>query len=115
MAGAAFLPWEQWLPRLLHPLAVRFKRWLNDNQRRCWLARSEGWPETEGTVSSVGWDSSFPRENLLYSYSTERGYYSGSYWHWFERTKAREIKPGDRVQLRYSAENPEESVVLRVI
>jgi hypothetical protein len=112
MAGTAFLPWEEWLARLLHPLAVTLRRWLYKKQRDRLLARSEGWPQAEGTVFSINWDSSFPREEILYSYSTEQGYFSGSHWRWFDSSDAREVKVGARILLRYSIEDPAESVFL---
>ncbi len=113
MAGTALLPWEQWLARLLHPLYVAIRRSLYKRQRRQELSASEGWPETEGTIHSKRWDSSLPREELLFSYSTPQGYYSGSHWMWFERSEPREVKVGDRVVLRYSLDDPEKSVFLK--
>jgi hypothetical protein len=110
--AAAFLPWEEWLARLLYPLAVAVRRWLYRKQRERSLARSEGWPRMEGTVLLIKLDSSFPREEILYSYCTEQGYSSGSYWHWFDPSNAREVKIGDRIVLRYSREDPEKSVFL---
>ena len=113
MAGTAFLPWERWLAQLLHPIAVAIRRWLWKRRRERSLARSEGWPETEGTVQEIKWDSSNPREELVYFYSTEQGYYSGSHWHWFKASTAREVRVGDRITVRYSPENPESSTFLR--
>jgi hypothetical protein len=112
MAGTAFLPWEKWIAQLLHPLAVAVRRWLYERRRRRLLAQSEGWPETEGTIHSINWDTSFPREEILYSYNTVGEYYSGSCWHWFDRSDVHEVKTGDRIVLRYSREDPEKSVFL---
>ena len=113
MAGTALLPWEQWLARLLHPVYVAIRRSLYKSQRHQDLHESEGWPEAEGTVVSKKWDSSLPREELLFSYSTSQGYYSGSYWTWFERSEPREVKVGDRIVLRYRPDDPERSVFLK--
>src|SRR5258706_2077044 len=110
MAGTAFLPWEKWIAQLLHPLAVVIRRWLYQRRRRRLLGQSEGWPETYGTIHSIRWDTSFPREEVLYSYNTGSEYYSGLCWHWFDKSDARELKIGDRVVLRYSRENPAKSV-----
>jgi len=74
------------------------------------LARSVHWSQTEGTVHQIIWDSSLPREQMVYSYSTDKGYFSGSSWRWFERTSAREVRVGDRLVLRYDPETPEESI-----
>src|SRR5579859_4320854 len=101
MAGTALLPWEQWLARLIHPLYVAIRRSLYERQRRRDLDESEGWPEAEATVVSKTWDSSLPREELLFSYATRQGYYSGSHWMWFERSEPREVIVGDRIVLRY--------------
>jgi hypothetical protein len=111
--AAAFLPWEKWLAQLLHPLYVALKRSLYKRQRRRDLDESEGWPEAEGTIHSKKWDSSLPREELLYSYSTPEGYFSGGHWLWFERSDAREVKIGDRIVLRYRRGGPEENVFLK--
>src|SRR4051794_33048034 len=99
MAGTAYLPWEEWLARILHPLAVAARRWLYQARRRKDLARSQGWREIEGTVHEVKWDSSNPREEVVYSYSTNHGYYSGSCWHWFDRADKRQVQVGNRVLL----------------
>lgn len=66
----------------------------------------------EGTVLLIKWDSSFPREEILYSDCTEQGYSSGSYWHWFDASDPREVRIGDRISLRYNREDREESVFL---
>jgi hypothetical protein len=76
------------------------------------LVRSQQWPQIEGKVHEIQWDSSLPREGLLYSYSCAAGYYSGFYWHWFERTNIREVKAGDRINLRCNPENAGESVFI---
>src|SRR5579864_266159 len=107
--AAAFLPWEKWIARLLHPIAVAVRRWLYKVRRKRLLSASEGWPEVEGSVVSIGWDSSFPREEIVYSYSMAQGYYSGSHWLWFDPSNAREVRIGDRIVLRYGPQNPEKS------
>jgi hypothetical protein len=112
MAGTALLPWERWLAKLLHPLYVAVRRWMFKKGRREDLVRSQRWPEIEGNIHEIQWDSSLPREGLLYAYSCEAGYYSGFYWHWFERTNISEVKVGDRINLRYNPENAEESVFI---
>ena len=109
MAGTALLPWEKWLARLVHPL----RRSMYIRQRNRDWVESEGWPEAEGTIQSKRWDSSLPREELLYSYSTPQGYYSGSHWLWFERSEPREVKIGDRIALRYSPSDPGRTVFLK--
>jgi hypothetical protein len=114
MAGLALLPWEKWLARILHPVYVAIRRSLYNRQRRSKLDDSLGWSEASGTVHSKKWDSSLPREELLYSYSIGSGYYSGSHWMWFDRSEAREVNIGDRIILGYKPDDPEESVFLRV-
>ena len=110
MALTAFLPWEKWLARLLHPLYVRVRRLWFERQRDRFLVRSTSWPETEGSIYRVVWDSSLPREQLLYSYSTKGDYFSGGSWHWFERSDARQLTAGDKITVRYNPAYPEESV-----
>ncbi len=112
MAGLALLPWEKWLARILRPIYVAIRRSLYKRARCHNLNESQGWPEAEGTVHSKTWDSSLPREELLYSYTASGGYYSGSHWHWFEPFKAREVNVGDRILLRTKPGHPEESVFL---
>jgi len=112
VAGTAFLPWEKWLARLLHPLAVAIKRWLYQVRRNRHLERSRKWAQTEGTVHGINWDSSCPREEVVYSYSTKRGYYSGSCWHWFDSSNPRQVRVGDRIALRYDPADHEKSVFL---
>jgi len=113
MAGTALAPWEQWLARILHPLYVAIRRWLHQRQRQRSLNESIGWLETSGTIHSIRWDSSLPREELQYSYSTGQGYYSGTHWLWFERSEPHEVKVGDRITLRYRPNDPETSVFLK--
>ena len=113
MAGTAFLPWEEWIARLLHPLAVAIRRRLHAARRKRSLAASEDWPKGEGTVFSVTCDVSNPRERIVYSYSTDRGYYSGSFWHWFDASDRRQVRIGDRVALRYCPQDPEKSVCVK--
>jgi hypothetical protein len=113
MAGTAFLPWEKWFAQILHPLYVAIKRWSYRRQWRRELDGSEGWPETEGTIHSKRWDSSLPREELLFSYITKDGYYSGSHWRWFDRSDAHEVKIGERIVLRCRPGKPDEAVFVR--
>ena len=113
MAGTAFLPWEKWLARLLHPIVVAIKRWLHEMRRRRCLEQSRNWPQTQGTVLVINWDSSCPREELLYSYATEQGYQSGSYWHWFDRANPRQVRVGDQAVVRYDPTTHENSVFLQ--
>lgn len=112
MAGTAFLPWEKWLARLLHRLAVEIKRWMYEVGRRRCLERSQRWPQTHGTVQQVNWDSSCPREEILYSYSTEQGYQGGSFWHWFDGSNPRQVHVGDQVVVRYNPDHYQNSVFL---
>jgi len=113
MAGTALLPWEQWLAKLLHPLYVAIRKSMYKRRRRHELSESEGWPEVDGTIVSKTWDSSLPREELLFSYSTPQGYYSGSHWMWFERSEPHEVNVGDRIILRYRQDDPERFVFLK--
>lgn len=115
MAGSAFLPWEQWIAQLLHPVYVAIRRSLAKKGRRHDLDESRNWPEAKGTIHSKKWDSSLPREELLYSFSTPQGYFSGSSWLWFERSELREVKVGDRVALRYDPDCPEKSILVRFV
>jgi hypothetical protein len=110
MAGTAFLPWEEWIARLLHPLYVAIRRWLYKVRRRRALTRAERWPQSEGTVERITWDSSLPREEIVYCYTTEQGYYSGSHWRWFDRLNARQVREGDRITVRDNPEQHENSV-----
>lgn len=112
MAGTAFLPWERWIGRLVHALAVVIARRLQHLRRKRSLAMSATWPQTEGTVQGINWDSSYPREEVIYSYSTESGFHSGFFWRWFDGTDAREVQIGDRIVLRYDPEENDRSVLL---
>lgn|SRR5271157_4781945 len=111
--AAAFLPWEKWLARLLHPIAVAIKRWLYQVRRNRCLERSQDWPQTQGTVIVINWDSSCPREEIFYSYSAEQGYQSGSFWHWFDRSNLNQVRVGDQVVVRYDPGNQQDSVFLQ--
>lgn len=71
--AAAFLPWEKWLARLVHPIKVALARKIYNRRRKRHLAKSAGWPQANGTVLRLNWDSSYPREEVVYFYSTERG------------------------------------------
>jgi len=113
LAGTAFLPWEKWFAWLVHKLAVAIRRRSHRIQRQQSLSRSESWPQVEGTVEGINWDSSNPREEVVYSYSTSQGYRSGSFWHWFDSATPRQIRIGDRVVLRFNPSNGEESVFLQ--
>jgi hypothetical protein len=112
MAGLAFLPWEKLFGPLVHSLDVSIRRRLYLARRGRSLALSAGWSQAEGTVHSVNWDSSYPREEIVYSYSTERGYYSGYFWRWFDSSDAREVRVGDRIALRYDPAEHDKSVFL---
>ena len=116
MAGTAFLPWERWLAQLLHPIVVAIRRWVYAKRRQRSLSQSEGWKQTQGTVQLVNWDIANPREEILYVFSAENGgYFSGSYWRWFDSSEAREVRVGDRVELRYDQRNPESSVFIKFV
>ncbi len=99
--AAALLPWEIWIGRLAH--LVRRKRS---------LSASAAWPEAEGVVCGIKQDVYYPRDEIIYSYSTNAGYYSGSYWRWFNRGDVRFGKPGDKIRVRYNPEKNGESVFL---
>jgi len=73
LAGTAFLPWEKWFAWLVHKLAVAIRRQSHRIKRQRSLSRSESWPQVEGTVEGINWDSSNPREEVVYSYSTPQG------------------------------------------
>ncbi len=112
MAGTAFLPWEEWLARLLDPLYVRIRRWSFDRKRQRLLFQSDTWPQVRGTISSVQWDSSLPREGLWYSYNPPEGYYSGFCWRWFDSAVPMHVRAGDQMLLHYNPSNPNESIVV---
>ena len=113
MAGLAFLPWEKWIARIVHALVVAFKKCVHRVHGKWSLAWSRTWPEIEGTIEAINWDSGSPREEIVYSYSTERGYYSGSYWRWFDLSNIREVRVGDRLMLRYNPREHDKSVFLK--
>ena len=112
--AAAFLPWEKWLGHLLHILAIAIRKLLYRIRRRRSLARSLGWPETDGIVRSVQWDSSLPREEIAYSFTADRGDQSGYQWIWFDSPNQRQPHVGEKIRLRYNPQNPDESVFLSV-
>jgi hypothetical protein len=112
MMGAAFLPWEQWIAWLIHAVAVAVARRLHEIQRKRCLTISAHWPQAEGIVEAVNWDGSYPREEVAFSYSTERGYYSGCFWRWFEKFDMRQVRVGDPINLRYSPDHHDRSVFL---
>jgi hypothetical protein len=87
---------------------------MNVRHRRNDLHRSAEWPQTAGTVTSITWDSSLPREDVFYYFSCDKGYFSGQYWHWFELQNAREVRAGDQITLRYCPQNPCDSVLLEL-
>lgn len=109
MAGA-FLPWEEWFARLIHAIAETINRTLYQLRRKWVLARSASWPQVKGAVDRVSWDDSYPREEIAYFYSTERGYYSGFVWMWFEPSDAQEVRAGDEIILRYDPDEHGKSV-----
>lgn len=115
MAGTALLPWEKWLAQLLHPVIVAIRRSSYERQRRRDLARSGNWPKVEGTIHEVKSDFSHPRERIDYFYSTDRGYYSGSFWHWFDRANPRQVLVKDRIVLRYDPTDHEHSIFLQFL
>jgi hypothetical protein len=77
------------------------------------LARTSGWPEAEGRVHTVTWDSSYPREEIAYAYSTESGYHAGHYWRWFDSSDMQNVQVGDSVVVLYNPEDQDKSVFLR--
>ena len=111
--AAAFLPWEKWLGRLLHVVSIAIQRFLYKARRRRSLARSSEWTETEATVERIAWDSSLPREEIAYWFTTARGRYTGYQWIWFESPNEWQPRVGDKILVRYDGKNPEESVFLR--
>jgi hypothetical protein len=46
----------------------------------------------------------------MYCYTTEQGYHSGSYWHWFDPLTLHQVREGDRIVVRYNPEQPDNSV-----
>jgi hypothetical protein len=110
--AAAFLPWEEWLARLVHNITVALKRRLYQMRRSRQLERSRNWAQAEGNVHTIEWDSSAPREEILYYYRTEQGYHSGRHWHWFDATNPRQVQAGDRIKLRYDPADNDKSVFL---
>jgi hypothetical protein len=112
--AAAFLPWEKWLARLFHTLAIALRKAAYKTKRRRDLSRSLRWTETVGTVESVVWDTSFPREEIGYSYQTENEIRTGYYWTWFESPDEPQPQTGDKIKLRYNQNDPEESVFVVV-
>lgn len=114
MGGLAFLPWEKWIARAFHTFAAGLKRWSFKMRRQRNLARSKGWPEIRGIVESVNWDSSMPREEVCYSFQTERGDYNGYDWVWFESPNDPQFHVGDAILIRYAQDDPAKSVLLRL-
>ena len=114
MAGLAFLPWEEWLARLLHPLAVAVRRWLYQARRRKDLARSQGWGEIEGTVHEVKWDSSNPREESFTLIQQIMGTTQGLVGIWFDRADKRQVRVGNRMTLRIDPEDHEKICFPRI-
>jgi hypothetical protein len=69
--AAAFLPWEKWIAQLVHWLSIAVKKRLYKIQRRRALAKSQDWPEIDGSIIAVVWDSSSPRDEILYSHNIQ--------------------------------------------
>ncbi len=46
----------------------------------------------------------------MYPYCIKEGYYSGSFWHWFNRTNLHKVQTRDQVWIRYHPLDPTESV-----
>ena len=113
--AAAFLPWEKWLGRLVRVVAIAIQRFLYNVRRRQSLARSSGWIETEAIVERIECDSSLPREEIAYWFTTAGGRYTGYQWLWFESTNDRQPHVGDKILVRYDDKNPEESVFLKAV
>jgi hypothetical protein len=114
MGGLAFLPWEKWLARAFHRFATEITKLSYKIRRRRTLIRSKAWPETEGIVESIQWDSSFPRQEISYSFTTDQGSYSGYDWVWFESPNDPQFHIGDKVVIRYVQDGPAESVLLKL-
>ncbi|MGA7081007.1 MAG: DUF3592 domain-containing protein [Terriglobales bacterium] len=116
MGGLALLPWEKWAARLLHSIAVAVAR-QTSRLRRWWaLSRSEGWPEVSGTVEQVSWDSSWPRDEIAYSYCAQGTSYSGYYYAWFSDRSSvvGQLREGNKVLVRHKPDDPGESVFVRL-
>lgn len=110
--AAAFLPWDKWISHLIHPLKVAIAKRIYQSRRERSLARSASWTRVKGTVQRINWDSSYPREEIVYVYSTESGYHSGSFWRWFDSPNLREVRVDDRITLGYDPEAHDMSVFL---
>ena len=95
--AAAFLPWEKWLGRLLHVVSIAIQRFLYKARRRRSLARSSEWTETDATVERIEWDSSLPREEIAYWFTTARGCHTGYQWIWFESPEEWQPHVGDKI------------------
>jgi len=116
MGGLALLPWEKWAARLLHSIAVAIMR-QTSRLRRWWaLSHSDGWPEVEGTVEQISWDSSWPRDEIAYSYCAQGTSYSGYYYAWFSdrSPNVRQLQGGDKVLVRHKPDDPGKSVLVRL-
>ncbi len=110
--AAAFLPWEQWIGRLVHAVAVAIRKRMYQRQRKRSLAVSATWPQAKGTVHQVTSDFSNPREEIVYYYSTESGYHSGFFWRWFDGSEVIHVRAGDVINLRYDPTDQDSSVVV---
>ena len=115
MAGTALLPWEKWIGQLIHAIHVAFARHIHKFRWNRALAGGKGWRQTEGTVESINWDSSLPREEIVFSYSADHGFHSGYFWRWFDSKDQRRVEVGDRVSLRYDPKHEERSVFVSFI
>ena len=110
--GAAFLPWEQWIGRLVHVVAVAIRKRMYQRERQRSLTISATWPQAEGTVHQVISDFSNPREEIVYYYSTQSGYHSGFFWRWLDASDLTPVRAGDVIKLRYDPADHDKSVVL---
>ena len=112
MGGLAFLPWEQWIGRLIHAVAVAIRKRMYQRRRKRSLAVSATWQQADGTVHQVNSDFSNPREEIVYYYSTQTGYHSGFFWRWFDASDVIQVRVGDLIKLRYDLADHDKSVVL---
>ena len=112
MAGTALLPWEKWIGRLIHVISVAVRRSLYRKRRKRELVLSASWPQAQGFVHGINADFANPREEIIYSYSTESGFYSGHFWRWFDSSDPRQVRVGEPISLRYDPERHDRSIVV---